>query len=335
MGLLTNQKTPIIFFIAVFTLAVSGCATKKVRAENQPADAPAISIVQMGVSGEMGPPLPPQEAPGIPSAQGPVGPSPGPGYVPPKDGYVLILGPGLARGLAYLGVIRELEEHQLAINAILGVEIGAVIAGIWASSNTNSLEWEMHKFTRATLLDYPMLGLRNSMAEGKKLYSFLDEAVKVTLLKKMKIPVLIASSALDSVGEDLIIENSGSSRDIIRAAMGIPGILKPFSIDFKERMTAAFEAPFPIVQAKALGVGKTICVDVVGKGNNFIPKEAVEEHLSALMRAVATVARPLLKECDVLLSIPTDGISYLNFEVKADLIYKGRLAVKKWLGEPI
>jgi NTE family protein len=325
--------------LLVLAASTSGCGLKKVRAENTPEAQAQTPVGPVGpaapggvTSADMGPPLPPAVTQSnIPAPEAPVGPQPGPGYIPPKDGFVLVLGPGLARGLAYLGVLREMEEHQLSVNAVVGVEIGAVIAGIWGSSNMNNLEWEMYKFKRETLLDYPLLGFRNNVAEGKKLYAFLNEALKVANLQQTKVPVLIASSSSENGTNNIVVESNGPAKDIIRGAMGIPGIIKPFVVDNKERTSASLDTPFPVAQAKALGVGKIVCVDVIGRGDNFTAKEPVEQHLAALMRSISALARQQEKECDVVLSVSTEGISYLNFDAKADLIYKGRAAVKKWL----
>ncbi|MEW6058336.1 MAG: patatin-like phospholipase family protein [Bdellovibrionota bacterium] len=278
-------------------------------------------------------PNPPENFPASPEAQGPVGPEPAPDYVPPKDGYVLVLGPGLARGMAYLGVLRELEEKQKPISAIVGVEMGALIGTIWASSSLNGLEWEMHKFKKETLLDYPLniplIGRK--VARGKKLHQFLKQAVKVEQLRKMKVPTWVASLSWGNKSNQLLIENSGNAADIVRGAMAIPGILKPFAVENTQRISAASDTPFPVEQAKQLGLGDVVCVDVIGRGDNFEPADDIEEQIAVLMHSVGTIARQQLKECDEVITVSTDGVGYLDFDAKADLIFQGREAVKKWL----
>lgn len=318
------RKNPALIALFISLIALNGCGGKKTRPDQQ---------------GEYGPMPNPTPNPTAEAAQGPqppvgpeepVGPLPSPDFVPPKDGYVLVLGPGLARGLSYIGVLHELEARHVSIRAVVGVEIGSVIAGIWASSNLNNLEWEMHKLKRRTVLDFPMLALGNRVAEGKRLYTFLEKALKVDQLQKMKIPVIVASGAR-GVSESMLFEQNGSAKDILRGAMAIPGVIKPYTFEGVERVTAAVEQPFPVEKAKDLGLGKVVCVDAVNRGDNFSPKEGVEEQLATLMRSVATTARGELKDCDAVISIPMDGVSYLDFDAKADLIYRGKVAVKKWL----
>jgi NTE family protein len=44
----------------------------------------------------------------------------------------LILGSGGARGMAHIGVIRWLEEHDYKIASISGCSMGALVGGIYA-----------------------------------------------------------------------------------------------------------------------------------------------------------------------------------------------------------
>src|SRR6185437_12609417 len=60
---------------------------------------------------------------------------------------VLVLGPGLARGYAYVGAIRALTEAKVPIGAILGTEMGALVGSLYAmDAKINQFEWAMLKF---------------------------------------------------------------------------------------------------------------------------------------------------------------------------------------------
>jgi len=50
-----------------------------------------------------------------------------------KSGTVLVLSGGGARGVAQIGVLRELENKNIKIDYIVGTSIGAVIGGLYAS----------------------------------------------------------------------------------------------------------------------------------------------------------------------------------------------------------
>ena len=43
------------------------------------------------------------------------------------------LGGGMARGCAHVGVLRELEKHQIPIDLLVGTSVGSLIGGAYAS----------------------------------------------------------------------------------------------------------------------------------------------------------------------------------------------------------
>ena len=59
---------------------------------------------------------------------------------------VLVLGPGMARGLAHAGVLKGLDNAGVKVGAILGTEIGALIGSLYATRSTiNEFEWSLLK----------------------------------------------------------------------------------------------------------------------------------------------------------------------------------------------
>ncbi len=62
----------------------------------------------------------------------------------------LVLGGGGARGAAHIGVLRELENMRVPIDAIAGTSMGAIIGGLYASGKTpaelseliDTLDWK-------------------------------------------------------------------------------------------------------------------------------------------------------------------------------------------------
>lgn len=52
----------------------------------------------------------------------------------PKVG--LALGGGFARGVAHVGVLRALEEHEIPVDFIAGTSVGALIAAAYASGTS-------------------------------------------------------------------------------------------------------------------------------------------------------------------------------------------------------
>lgn len=141
---------------------------------------------------------------------------------------MLVLGPGKARGLAYVGVLRALSEAKIPIAAILGTEIGGLIGGIYAmDGNINHLEWALLRLKDEALV-------RGNIDDGleKILPNHPD-------LKQVKIPLLVQS------GNSIL-----DSGDMINAL----GSLLQAPINTGH--------PFLIEEARKLGAGPVVVVDV-------------------------------------------------------------------------
>ena len=62
----------------------------------------------------------------------------------------LVLGSGGARGLAHIGVIHWLEEHDFNIQSISGCSMGALIGGIHAAGKRLAKRKQQHIKTQQT-----------------------------------------------------------------------------------------------------------------------------------------------------------------------------------------
>ncbi|HLE10331.1 MAG: hypothetical protein A2504_04465 [Bdellovibrionales bacterium RIFOXYD12_FULL_39_22] len=59
----------------------------------------------------------------------------------------IILGPGLYRSMAHLSVLKKLEQSGIRPNIICGMELGAIIAAMYARGVTTAkIEWQFYKF---------------------------------------------------------------------------------------------------------------------------------------------------------------------------------------------
>ena len=64
----------------------------------------------------------------------------------------LVLGSGGARGLAHVGVIRELLDAGCEIRSISGSSIGALVGGAYAAGRLDQLEEWARTITRLNLI---------------------------------------------------------------------------------------------------------------------------------------------------------------------------------------
>jgi len=133
----------------------------------------------------------------------------------------LVLGSGGARGLAHIGVIREIEANGFQIAAISGCSIGAMIGGIYAAGKLDEFErWicAVNKMDIVTLLD--LSWGRNGLVKGDKIINTLVDLVGDKTIEELSIP--FTAVAADIENEKEIWINEGRLFDAIRASISLP-----------------------------------------------------------------------------------------------------------------
>ena len=305
----------------IATVLFSGCATasKSARESGQPnpTAAPAPEVY--------GPPVTP-----APPAYGPE-----PISVRPV---VLVLGPGLARGFAYAGAIEALTNSGVPIGAILGTEVGALVATLYAmSGNENDFEWALVQIKDDALTE------RNSFFSNWVRHSSAGDSLSEELrgilgskdLQAARIPLRIAIQK--SGASNSIVLDRGLAAQAVRAAISVPGALSPVSWDGGLAESSDGTLPFLVDEAKRLGIGPVVVVDVLGGGSGAVAPTG----LVAMMARSEAVGQAELKEADVVIRPEMSGFGYLDFSRRTDAEYLGKSAteaqlrdIKKWVGLP-
>lgn len=167
----------------------------------------------------------------------------------------LVLSGGGAKGFAYIGLLRVIQEAGLPIDYIGGSSIGSIIGGLYAigyhpdtiarlirGQNWNSLlkditerkyiAFEEKGISEKTIVSLPLknkkLGI-SSMYQGQEisllLNRFFSPAYKINDFSKFQTPFLCIGTNLFT-GEAMVL-NKGYLPQAIRASMSIPGYFEP------------------------------------------------------------------------------------------------------------
>ena len=175
---------------------------------------------------------------------------------------VLVLGPGMARSFAYVGVLRALADDQIPVAAIVGTEMGALFGSLYAiDPNINHFEWSVLKFRDE---DFAVnSGLISGFLKGtsglNRLEADLDRAFSNKDINESKIPLKIGIQ----VGENppQLLER-GRISEVVRAAIADSGIYPAGTWEGGPASSTRDSRPFPVIEAKALGLGPVVVVDV-------------------------------------------------------------------------
>ena len=326
------------FLLLFFLLIVGGCASskKKLPSDHVENNLPSSASGPSDVSGTYGPPAPrsstapvygPQDTQGTPEVQGT---HQGPQELVPVAGLrprrpvVLVFGPGRARGYAYIGVLRALSEKKIPIGAILGTEMGGLMAALYGmTGNLNSFEWGLLKIKDEIFLKKNGFFSRFSSLssdkplDGETLETELKQVFEKKDLKESRIPIRIALQSKETGISFSVSE--GNAVQAIRASLATPGMFSPGSWGAPESeqipvVSASSSRPFLIHEAKKLDLGPVVVVNVLSDEES---KGFAEE----------------LSQADLVLKPDLKGFGYQDFNRRNEIAFRGKTTVFQHLNE--
>lgn len=175
----------------------------------------------------------------------------------PKIG--IALGSGGARGLAHIGVLKVMQEHQIPIDCISGSSMGSIIASLYANGNDLNMVEKLAvslKRKHWTDLIVPKLGF----IEGEKVKEIIRLLTHGKNIEDLEIPLGIV--AVDIEEGEKVIFTEGSVADAVRASISIPGIFVPERINGKLFVDGGVLERVPIPTIQKMGADIIIAVDV-------------------------------------------------------------------------
>jgi NTE family protein len=196
-----------------------------------------------------------------------------------SDGFVLALGGGGGRGLAHLGVLEVLDEHQLRPAAIVGTSIGALFGAMYAHTpdarlvrervqqfldseafgqlNIPVLEdaeiedssWlsRLADVARQSIL-YTRAATDIAVADVNILIEMVEELCAAKAFSELEIPLYVTSVQFPTGDCHLI--SKGNLGTAIAASMAVPGVFDPVEIDGRRFVDGSLASELPAKEAK-------------------------------------------------------------------------------------
>ena len=196
----------------------------------------------------------------------------------------LVLGSGGARGMAHIGIIRWLEEHDYKIESISGCSMGALIGGFYAAGKLdNYTEWlrELDILGMLKLLDFRGSG---GLVSGESLMVKMQELVGDHNIEEL--PIKFTAVASDVKEEKEIWMNSGSLLSAIRASISLPLFFTPHPYNGRLLIDGGVLNPVPIAPTFHDNTDLTIAVNLGGKVdlNITLAEPKKEENVSSKIK---------------------------------------------------
>lgn len=173
----------------------------------------------------------------------------------------LALGSGGAKGLAHIGVIKELLRAGVPIDMVSGSSIGAIVGALYAATEDVAFIEHVARTTNWNELR-PLLDFRlgKGLLQGDKLERFLEGVLPVSDFSDLRLPFVTVATDMRSGHAHVF--RTGSVARAIRASSSVPVIFRPIEIGGREYSDAGLSVPVPVRLARELGADVVIAVDL-------------------------------------------------------------------------
>lgn len=231
----------------------------------------------------------------------------------------LALGSGGGRGMAHVGVIKSLVEHNIPIDFIAGSSIGSIVGGLYAATgDIKEVERIASTFNfKGFIKSFFKPNLSRKSTWDKKFDLFFKKIVGDIKIEDLKIPFCAVGANLLTGELELI--KSGSLITAMKASTAIPLLLKPVRIDDKYIFDGGVISPVPVEVVKQMGADITIGVSLYGNvfPINLTKKKRMSKLKAGMLSRFLALKRLTdmdLSKADVALSLKIPNEDYGVFK---------------------
>lgn len=174
---------------------------------------------------------------------------------------MLSLSSGGARGFAHIGVIEHLLDCGYEIVGITGCSMGALVGGVYASGGLDLFkEWAISLQRSDVFKLYDLTFSVQGLIKGERVFKEIEKIVPENNIENLHVP--FKAVATDIRTEELVIFESGSLYNALRASTSIPGVIKPVIIDDRELLDGGILNPLPMDLTQEWEYDLLVAVDV-------------------------------------------------------------------------
>lgn len=253
----------------------------------------------------------------------------------------LVLSSGAARGLAHIGVIKQLEGMGFTISSIAGSSIGTLIGGLYAMDALDDFtQWllALRRKDVFSLMDFTWS--KSGMIKGDKILNKIKSFIPDMPIEDMPIPFSAVSSDLVNLRE--VVFREGSFYEAVRASIAIPAIFTPVQYMNTTLVDGGVLTPIPIKHVQRSPGDLLVVVNVNGYGDELFENAhpdhrhcagyyaILQQTIWAMNNRITDLSVELDKP-DVLITLPRNLSGAWDYHKAAYLIQTGRLAAAKAL----
>jgi len=207
----------------------------------------------------------------------------------------LVLSGGGARGIAHLGIIKALEEHDVQFSQISGTSAGAIIGALYACGHSIDDIVKILGEIKGFKLFQPALSWKGIL-NMDVVERFLENYLPVDEFSSLNIPLTVTATNLRTGQSEYF--NSGKLRAVICASSCIPVLFNPVSLDGELYIDGGILNNLPVETIRESS-DVVIACHSNPVGDNFEAKNAKAVMERALMMAITQNVYNRKDLCDI------------------------------------
>ncbi|MFA5113620.1 MAG: patatin-like phospholipase family protein [Candidatus Margulisiibacteriota bacterium] len=245
-----------------------------------------------------------------------------------KKSVGLVLGGGVARGIAHVGVIRTLKEAGVPIDLIVGTSSGSLVgAALAAGLEQQMIEEIVLRIKWGEFFKFAFF--RPGLASAEAIEEFVVKYIGDYRFSDLKIP--FATVATDLRTGNRVVIREGRIAKAVAASATFPGFFAPEEFHGKHLIDGGIAGNVPVDSARELGAQYIIASDAVPSRT---VKAVPADPLQMLGRSLDMILKRLSAEeahrADALIELDMEeDIWHLDFHKAKKLITAGEIAAHR------
>jgi NTE family protein len=238
------------------------------------------------------------------------------------------LGGGSLRGVAHIGVLKELISNDIEITHIAGTSAGSVVGGLFACGmHPEKMKSVLHDLSIRRHID---IGFnRKGWIKGDRIYNTLLKLTDGKHFSDLDLPFAVI--CVDLISGELVVIDSGEVAIAIRASIAIPGVFSPVERGNKLLVDGYILNNNPADIVRSMGAENVTSVRV--KGSSTHQPTNIFSYLNRYIDIASqkNTDRCLEKYADLLIDIDLQDIGRFETKSLSKVIALGQLETRKVL----